>query len=302
VSLLLPKCNQDTVQVLFVFLKWVASFAHVDESGNKMDLQNLSTVLAPNVLYSKGRDVAREETFSCIRVITDFLEHQDELYTVPQEFMDVLRDKEFFSGALELPGKEFLKKIDSYMKMKAGGRGHPGMFSPVGNGSHSPFHPQGPVFSNAGGSGMSTPRDDRDVRLVPQRSDPALSRGRTIANDGRGNLSPRRQRPDSRSLERSDEPQTGYATPRHQGGPLPAGPGGNGGKLAVQHPGLPHQSISHPVYPTSSLLDPANGRPRPVDTERSNAPYDTPTRLSGECSAYSPVSEGGPPQVSRHRM
>lgn len=35
------------MQVLFVFLKWVASFAHVDERGNKMDLENLATVLAP---------------------------------------------------------------------------------------------------------------------------------------------------------------------------------------------------------------------------------------------------------------
>jgi hypothetical protein len=39
VSLLLPKYHRDTMEVLFVFLKWVASFAHMDEvTGSKMDL------------------------------------------------------------------------------------------------------------------------------------------------------------------------------------------------------------------------------------------------------------------------
>lgn len=50
---LLPKCNRDTMEVLFAFLKWAASFSQVDEeSGSKMDIHNLATVMAPNILYA----------------------------------------------------------------------------------------------------------------------------------------------------------------------------------------------------------------------------------------------------------
>ena len=63
ISIILPKPNRDTMEVLFVFLKWVASFAHVDEeTGSKMDLQNLATVICPSILYGKGRDVAHSES------------------------------------------------------------------------------------------------------------------------------------------------------------------------------------------------------------------------------------------------
>ncbi|OAW00076.1 hypothetical protein PTTG_05927 [Puccinia triticina 1-1 BBBD Race 1] len=43
--------HQDTMEVLFVFLKWMTSFLHVDpeETGLKMDLQNLATVTTPNI-------------------------------------------------------------------------------------------------------------------------------------------------------------------------------------------------------------------------------------------------------------
>ncbi|KAI9464198.1 hypothetical protein HD554DRAFT_2222214 [Boletus coccyginus] len=123
VSLLLPKSHRDTMEVLFVFLKWVASFAHMDEStGSKMDLPNLATVICPSILYSRSRDAVRDESFGAIRVVTSLLENQDEFYTVPEEFLSILHDQEYFSNTLELPSKEFLKKCDTYMRLKAGGR------------------------------------------------------------------------------------------------------------------------------------------------------------------------------------
>lgn len=83
VSILLPKGHRDTMEVLFVFLKWVASFSHIDEeTGSKMDLQNLATVLAPNILYSKGSDPAKDETFLANRAILCLLENQDDFWTV----------------------------------------------------------------------------------------------------------------------------------------------------------------------------------------------------------------------------
>lgn len=111
------------MEVLFVFLKWVASFAHMDEStGSKMDLPNLATVICPSILYSRGRDAVRDESFGAIRVVTSLLENQDEFYTVPEEFLHILHDQEYFSNSLELPSKEFLKKCDTYMRLKSGGR------------------------------------------------------------------------------------------------------------------------------------------------------------------------------------
>lgn len=50
---LMPKSHRDTMEVLFAFLRWTASFSQVDEeSGSKMDAHNLATVMAPNILYA----------------------------------------------------------------------------------------------------------------------------------------------------------------------------------------------------------------------------------------------------------
>jgi hypothetical protein len=123
VSLLLPRAHRDTMEVIFVFLKWVASFSHLDaETGSKMDLGNLATVICPSILYSRGRDAVRDESFGAIRVVTSLLENQDEFYTVPEDFLPILNDQEYFSNSMELPGKEFMKKCDTYMRLKSSGR------------------------------------------------------------------------------------------------------------------------------------------------------------------------------------
>ena len=60
VMLLLPKGNRDTLDVPFTFLKWVASFSHVDGgTSGRMDLHNLAAVISPNIFRSapvKGTD------------------------------------------------------------------------------------------------------------------------------------------------------------------------------------------------------------------------------------------------------
>ncbi|KAL1686420.1 hypothetical protein GGG16DRAFT_96883 [Schizophyllum commune] len=121
VVLLLPKSHRDTLEVLFVFLKWVASFAHMDEeTGSKMDLGNLATVICPSILYSRGRDPVRDESFGAIRVVTTLLENQDDFFAVPEEFLPMLRDQEHFTPYMEMPSKEFLKKCDNYVRVKSG--------------------------------------------------------------------------------------------------------------------------------------------------------------------------------------
>ncbi|KAJ7180546.1 LIM domain-containing protein [Mycena filopes] len=138
VSLMLPKSHRDTLEVLFTFLKW----------------GNLATVICPSILYSRSRDAVRDESFGAIRVTTAFLENQDELFTVPQEFLPILQDQEYFANSMDLPGKEFLKKVDTYMKLKAGSaNGRPPQpqlnnvnsnvppFNPGNNGSNPRFNP-----------------------------------------------------------------------------------------------------------------------------------------------------------------
>ncbi|KAI0328665.1 RhoGAP-domain-containing protein [Cubamyces sp. BRFM 1775] len=156
VSLILPKAHRDTLEVLFVFLKWVASFAHLDEeTGSKMDLQNLATVICPSILYSRGQNAVRDESFGAIRVVTMLLENQDEFYCVPEEFLPILQDEEYFANCMELPSREFLKKVEAYMRMKAGGR-TPGLTSPTLGNAQFNFNP-------------GTPRPE-DTRAMPPRS------------------------------------------------------------------------------------------------------------------------------------
>jgi len=54
VCCLLPKSHRDCLEILFCFFKWAGSFHQVDEEvGSKMDIKNLATVIAPNVLLDK---------------------------------------------------------------------------------------------------------------------------------------------------------------------------------------------------------------------------------------------------------
>lgn len=162
ISLILPKSHRDTMEVLFVFLKWVASFAHMDaETGSKMDLGNLATVICPSILYARGSNVMRDETFGSLRVVTALLENQDDYFTVPEEFLPILQDQEYFANSLDLPGKEFMKKCDTYMRLKGNGKLPPA--TPV-NGLNSTRHPaqSSPAIERSGMIGPSN--SERTVR------------------------------------------------------------------------------------------------------------------------------------------
>ncbi|EPQ27143.1 uncharacterized protein PFL1_05424 [Pseudozyma flocculosa PF-1] len=136
VTVLLPKSHRDTMEVLFAFLKWVASFSHIDEeTGSKMDLPNLATVICPNILYSKGTDPAKDETFLANRAVSYLLENQDDFWTVPEELEAVLYDRELLSASAELTSRDILKKCEKYAKRQR----VPGVNGPRGTGN-GPFH------------------------------------------------------------------------------------------------------------------------------------------------------------------
>jgi RhoGAP domain len=131
VTLLLPRYHRDTLEVLLVFLKWVASFAHVDEeTGSKMDLGNLATVITPSILKANRRDGARDESFPAIRVVTELLEEQEELLLAPEEFLPILQNQNYFTATLDQP-RELLKKIDTFLRLRYGSSsGSSGQFGP----------------------------------------------------------------------------------------------------------------------------------------------------------------------------
>lgn len=75
---LLPKAHRDTMEVLFAFLKWAASFSHVDEeSGSKMDVHNLSTVMAPNILYSNVKMPPVDDSFLAIEAVNILIQSNE---------------------------------------------------------------------------------------------------------------------------------------------------------------------------------------------------------------------------------
>lgn len=137
VTILLPKGHRDTLEVLFAFLKWVASFSHIDEeTGSKMDLPNLATVICPNILYSKGSDPTKDETFLANRAVSYLLEHQDEIWKVPEELEAVLQDKDLMNASADLTSRDILKKCEKYARLRSQrmGRGASGQGGPLHSG------------------------------------------------------------------------------------------------------------------------------------------------------------------------
>ncbi|CAD7093970.1 unnamed protein product [Hermetia illucens] len=97
---LLPVAHRDTLYVLLRFLaKIVRSSDDVTSNdtvitGNKMDSNNLATVIAPNILRSTepGRSNTTEqeidEQIDVINVIRTMIDHYEELFRIPAELMD----------------------------------------------------------------------------------------------------------------------------------------------------------------------------------------------------------------------
>ncbi|WVQ93265.1 hypothetical protein IAU59_000331 [Kwoniella sp. CBS 9459] len=146
---LLPRYNRDTMEVLFVFLRWVASFSYKDEeTGSRMDLPNLATVICPSILYAKGANAARDESFIAIQAVQELMENQDEFYYVPSELAFVIHENIYsiFAKELDLPPKEIHRHCSKYMQARANA------IQPLGFGTG-----MGLSALNAGAAGQRTP-------------------------------------------------------------------------------------------------------------------------------------------------
>ncbi|EMC93599.1 hypothetical protein BAUCODRAFT_26850 [Baudoinia panamericana UAMH 10762] len=118
---LLPKAHRDTMEVLFTFLNWVSSFSHVDEeSGSKMDIHNLATVITPNVLHMGGKGEvplgatagkeAVDESFLAIEAVCSLIECNESMCEVPEDLALIINDSSLFSNNAEITTKEILKR------------------------------------------------------------------------------------------------------------------------------------------------------------------------------------------------
>ncbi|KAF2214824.1 hypothetical protein CERZMDRAFT_66083 [Cercospora zeae-maydis SCOH1-5] len=122
---LLPKAHRDTMEVLFTFLNWVSSFSHVDEeSGSKMDIHNLATVITPNIMHS-GKDVVPvEDSFLSIEAVHSLIECNESMCEVPEDLAMILNDSSLFSNNAEITTKEILKRYGDRAKAPTVNSGH----------------------------------------------------------------------------------------------------------------------------------------------------------------------------------
>lgn len=110
---LLPKSHRDCLEILFTFLKWAGTFHQLDdEGGSKMDVRNLATVIAPNILTNPSKAPALDnEAMFVIEAVEMLITNIEEMCQVPDELLSLLNDPYLFSGPGEVTTKEILKRF-----------------------------------------------------------------------------------------------------------------------------------------------------------------------------------------------
>ncbi|KAJ3315969.1 hypothetical protein HDV04_000177 [Boothiomyces sp. JEL0838] len=91
---LLPKPNIDLLCVLVRFFKYVSSYATVatdPNGGNKMNLDNLATVIAPNILVAKTSTA--EQSGLVVEIVKTIFKSQDVLFKIPKALSASLEHK-----------------------------------------------------------------------------------------------------------------------------------------------------------------------------------------------------------------
>ncbi|ORX76522.1 RhoGAP-domain-containing protein [Anaeromyces robustus] len=105
---LLPKCNRDLLEVLLIFLKEVASYS----DKNKMDADNLATVIAPTICYSKSKDPVKDDSFLAIEAVKMMILNQDKLWIVPYDINNIIKP----DNQNNINIKDLKKKNDNLIK------------------------------------------------------------------------------------------------------------------------------------------------------------------------------------------
>ncbi|CCJ28356.1 unnamed protein product [Pneumocystis jirovecii] len=117
---LLPKCHLNCMEAIFLFLNWVASFANINkESGNKMDIYNLATVITPDILYSKNRKTRVDEAILAIKVVYTLIEFIDKFSLVPTDLLSTLHDLCMLIKNPDLNIKDMLKEYEKILEINS---------------------------------------------------------------------------------------------------------------------------------------------------------------------------------------
>ncbi|KAG4305059.1 hypothetical protein PORY_001734 [Pneumocystis oryctolagi] len=117
---LLPKCHLNCMEAIFLFLNWVASFAEVnEESGNKMDVYNLATVITPDILYSKNREAKVDEAILAIKVVYTLIEFIDKFSLVPTDLLSILHDSRVLIENQDLSVEDMLEEYEKILEINS---------------------------------------------------------------------------------------------------------------------------------------------------------------------------------------
>ncbi|GAA5840917.1 hypothetical protein JCM11251_007639 [Rhodosporidiobolus azoricus] len=88
---LMPRVDRDVMEVVFLFLDWLSTYAHVDiKVGNQMDLSAIATVMAPTLLRPHHRAPKPVEYKQMIAAVLGLLEDQRVLHEIPYDLAHVL--------------------------------------------------------------------------------------------------------------------------------------------------------------------------------------------------------------------
>lgn len=124
---MLPRSHRNLVEVLLYFFSWVASFAEIDnETGSKMDIHNLATVITPNILTSKASQSDQtsnsgDNYFLAIEVVNYLIEFHEEFSLIPTELLEYYEKCGFNNMVHDgksdhISTKEILNKLEKVSK------------------------------------------------------------------------------------------------------------------------------------------------------------------------------------------
>lgn len=122
---MLPRSHRNLLEVLLYFFSWVASFAEIDEeTGSKMDIHNLATVISPNILISKKASQSDQSPpqsgdnyFLGIEVVNQLIELHEELCIIPDDLLLFFEKCKFNENKSEnISTKEIMNKLEKTSK------------------------------------------------------------------------------------------------------------------------------------------------------------------------------------------
>lgn len=122
---MLPRSHRNLLEVLLYFFSWVASFAEIDEeTGSKMDIHNLATVISPNILVSRQSQQSDpsapgETYFLAIEVVNQLIEQHEEMSIIPDDLWQFFGKSDIASKP-NLTTKEVMARLDKVSKENPG--------------------------------------------------------------------------------------------------------------------------------------------------------------------------------------